>query len=280
MEIELPKLTEENYYEDVAYMSSSRFKEYMACPLRQQAIDFGFWDRKKPTDALLLGNYVHSYFESDEAHAKFLEDNSSELISNRGATKGQLKSSFKKADTMIQSLKDDKLFNKLYHGSEDDVVVKEAILTGELKGIPFKAKVDSLNLSKTYFVDLKTMESIQKETYSPILKRYTKQAIYNILEYSYHMQMYVYQQLLLQQYGFEFTPYIVAVSKEPVPDKEILRLGEDILEVGQELFEAHAEIIRDVFLNNVAPYGCGHCDFCLTHKKLERAITLDELLER
>lgn len=112
------------------------------------------------------------------------------------------------------------------------------------------------------------------------MKRYTKQAIYNILEYSYHMQMYVYQQLLLQQYGFEFTPYIVAVSKEPVPDKEILRLGEDILEVGQELFEAHAEIIRDVFLNNVAPYGCGHCDFCLTHKKLERAITLDELLER
>lgn len=163
MEIELPKLTEETYYEDVAYMSSSRFKEYMACPLRQQAIDFGFWDRKKPTDALLLGNYVHSYFESEEAHAKFLEDNGSELISNRGATKGQLKSSFKKADTMIQSLKDDKLFNKLYHGSEDDVVVKEAILTGELKGIPFKAKVDSLNLSKTYFVDLKTMESIQKE---------------------------------------------------------------------------------------------------------------------
>ena len=40
MEIELPKLTEGNYYEDVAYMSSSRFKEYMACPLRQQAIDF------------------------------------------------------------------------------------------------------------------------------------------------------------------------------------------------------------------------------------------------
>lgn len=93
------------------------------------------------------------------------------------------------------------------------------------------------------------------------------------------MQMYVYKQLLEQQYGYEFTPYIVAVSKEGVPDKEILAMTEDILEVGREQFEAHSEIIRDVFLNYATPKGCGHCDFCLTHKKLERAITLDELLE-
>lgn len=279
MEMELPILTEENYYDDVFYMSNSRFKEYIACPLRQQAIDLGFWKGKKSTDALLLGNYVHSYFESEEAHARFLEENSSELISTRGTTKGQLKTSFRIADTMIKSLEKDELFNAIYHGSEDDVVVKEAILTGVLAGIPFKAKVDSLNISKGYFVDLKTMESIRKETYSPTLKTYTKQAIYNIVEYSYHMQMYVYKQLLEKQYGYEFTPYIVAVSKEGVPDKEILAMTEDILEVGREQFEAHSEIIRDVFLNYATPKGCGHCDFCLTHKKLERAITLDELLE-
>ena len=77
-----------------------------------------------------------------------------------------------------------------------------------------------------------------------------------------------------------FTPYIVAVSKEGVPDKEILAMTDDILEVGREQFEAHSEIIRDVFLNYATPKGCGHCDFCLTHKKLERAITLDELLEK
>lgn len=56
MEMELPILTEENYYDDVFYMSNSRFKEYIACPLRQQAIDLGFWKGKKSTDALLLGN--------------------------------------------------------------------------------------------------------------------------------------------------------------------------------------------------------------------------------
>lgn len=187
MDLELPILTEENYYDDVYYMSNSRFKEYIACPLRQQAIDLGFWRGKKSTDALLLGNYVHSYFESEVAHAKFLDENGAELVSTRGATKGKLKTSFKIADTMIKTLEKDELFNTFYHGTEDDIVIKEAILTGELKGIPFKAKVDSLNISKAYFVDLKTMESIRKETYSPTLKTYTKQAIYNIVEYSYHM---------------------------------------------------------------------------------------------
>lgn len=280
MEMELPILTEKNYYDDVFYMSNSRFKEYIACPLRQQAIDLGFWKGKKSTDALLLGNYVHSYFESEEAHAKFLDENGAELVSNRGATKGKLKTAFKIADTMIKTLEKDELFNAFYHGTEDDIVIKEAILTGELEGIPFKAKVDSLNISKAYFVDLKTMESIRKEAYSPTLKTYTKQAIYNIVEYSYHMQMYVYRELLMQQYGYEFTPYIVAVSKEGVPDKEILAITDDILEVGREQFEAHAELIREVFLDGATPNGCGHCDFCLTHKKLERAITLDELLDK
>lgn len=46
MELELPILTEKNYYDDVFYMSNSRFKEYIACPLRQQAIDLGFWRDK------------------------------------------------------------------------------------------------------------------------------------------------------------------------------------------------------------------------------------------
>lgn len=74
MEMELPILTEKNYYDDVFYMSNSRFKEYIACPLRQQAIDLGFWKGKKSTDALLLGNYVHSYFESEEAHAELIRE--------------------------------------------------------------------------------------------------------------------------------------------------------------------------------------------------------------
>ena len=37
MKITAPTLTEETYYQDTFYMSNSRFKEYIDCPLRQQS---------------------------------------------------------------------------------------------------------------------------------------------------------------------------------------------------------------------------------------------------
>ena len=71
----LPPLTEDNYYQDRYYMSTSRFKEYIKCPLRQEVVDLGFWPEKTETESLLVGNYVHSYFENKEAHEAFLERN-------------------------------------------------------------------------------------------------------------------------------------------------------------------------------------------------------------
>ena len=106
------------------------------------------------------------------------------------------------------------------------MVEKERIITGTLEGIPFKCKNDRLNLSGGYFIDLKTMESLQSEKYSTTLHRYTKSLLYNIVEYQYTLQMYVYQELLKQTYGYEFTPYIMAVSKEPVPDKELILIDD------------------------------------------------------
>lgn len=60
----LPPLTEDNYYQDRYYMSTSRFKEYIKCPLRQEVVDLGFLHEKAETESLLVGNYVHSYFET------------------------------------------------------------------------------------------------------------------------------------------------------------------------------------------------------------------------
>ena len=42
-EVVLPPLTEDNYYQDRHYMSTSRFKEYIKCPLRQEVVDLGFF---------------------------------------------------------------------------------------------------------------------------------------------------------------------------------------------------------------------------------------------
>ena len=71
---------------------------------------------------------------------------------------------------------------------DSEMVEKERIVTGTLEGIPFKCKIDSLNLSGGYFIDLKTMESLQSEKYSTTLHRYTKSLLYNIVEYQYTLQ--------------------------------------------------------------------------------------------
>ena len=89
----------------------------------------------------LLGNYVHSYFESEQAHAKFLEENGSELLSTRGTTKGQLKTSFKIADKMIRSLEQDELFNLFYHGSEETLLKRNQSLLVRLQGYLSKLRL-------------------------------------------------------------------------------------------------------------------------------------------
>ena len=50
----LPPLTEDNYYQDRHYMSTSRLKEYIKCPLRQEVVDLGFWPEKTETESLLF----------------------------------------------------------------------------------------------------------------------------------------------------------------------------------------------------------------------------------
>ena len=83
------QLTEENYYQDTLFLSKSRFSEYMNCEARQLAIDHGLWeDNKNDNKALVIGNYIHSAFESQEAHERFVADNEDSILTKN--KKGKL----------------------------------------------------------------------------------------------------------------------------------------------------------------------------------------------
>ena len=230
----MKELTQENYYQDKEYLSYSRMKQFLKCPARALAVEGGAWIESRDETPLLLGNYVHSYFESQEAHEVFLKENGDKLISKTGKTKGQLKKEFLIGDSMIASLKDDPSFNRLYHGSSTENVEKEMIVYGEIEGVPFKGKLDSVNLSQGYFADLKTMKSIYDMEWNADLRRKVPTAVNNILGFGYHSQLAIYRDLLKQMTGDEFRPIIVAVSKEEVPDKEVIRIDEEWLEEGLE----------------------------------------------
>lgn len=147
------ELTEENYYDkDTSwhYMSVSLFKDFMQCEAAALAKLKGEWEPERSPVPLLVGNYVHSYFESEESHQKFVDANSKEMISSRGKTKGQLKADFKVADAMIDALKDEQVFKALYEPGQKEVIVK-----GDIYGYKWKGKIDSLNLDQLYSVILR-----------------------------------------------------------------------------------------------------------------------------
>lgn len=273
------ELTQENYYEDKTYLTNSRFKRYQQCQAKALAVDTGEWVEDRNETALLLGNYVHSYFESPEAHEKFLAENRDKLLAKSGKNKGNLKADFVIGDKMIGSLKDDDGFANLYDGFPDDDVKKEMIVFGEIEGVPVKGKLDSVNVSRGYFVDLKTMKSIYVEEWNAELRKRVPAAVNNILGFGYHGQLALYRELLKQMTGNDLRPYIVAVSKEAVPDKDILKIDDEWLEEGLDKLKTDIVEVWNVIQGKQEPKKCGKCDYCRSQKKLTGAINLNSLIQ-
>ena len=237
------------------------------------------WIEDRDETPLLLGNYVHSYFESEEAHDEFLKENGEKLLAKSGKNKGGLKSEFVIGDKMIQSLAEDEGFNRLYHGLSGDEVKKEMIVYGKIEGVPVKGKLDSVNLSRGYFVDLKTMKSIYTEEWNAELKKRVPASVNNILGFGYHGQLGLYRELLKQMTGKEFRPLIVAVSKESTPDKEIIKIDEEWLEEGLQNIKDNIVEVWNVIQGKREPKKCGHCDYCRSQKKLGALVSLNDLIE-
>lgn len=275
----MTNLTQENYYEDMDFLSFSRYKRYIECEAKAYASDFWNYDSNTDNTALLVGNYVHSYFESDEAHKKFIEDYEDELLAKTGKNKGRLKSNFLIAESMIDTLKGDDNFKRLYHGYSEDELEKEMIVVGEIEGVPFKGKLDSVNLSRGYFVDLKTMKSIYSEEYNRELRQRVPAVVNNILNYKYHGQLAVYRELLRQTIGSDFRACIVAVSKESIPDKEIIKVDEEWLSEGLEEIKDNIKHVWDVINGVEKPKRCGRCDYCRSTKKLAGIVSMNDLME-
>ena len=253
-------LDDENYYSnkmDLEYFSVSQYKAFMSCEAKAMAKLRGEYESLNK-EALLLGSYVHSW--SEGTIEQFKKDNP-DMYSSRGATKGQLKSSFLIADKMIKTLEADKVCMNFLTGD------KEVIVTGELFGQKWKAKVDVLNLEKGFFSDLKTTQDIYKK--------------YNGLtfveKYGYIEQMAIYRELIKQQYGKDLMPYIVAITKEDTPNKAVIRIDKAYTEPKLEEIEFYMGRIAKVKNGLEKPIGCGKCDYCKSVSKVTKIMTLEDL---
>lgn len=260
------KLTKDNYYShdtDFQYLSFSVFKEFEKCEAAALAKLKDEWKPKTSPQALLVGNYVHSYFESPKAHTAFINENKDELLSTRGKSKGQLKAPYKVADEMIKVLEEDNFFKQVYEPGE-----KEVIVTGDINDIPWKGKIDSLVKNDNYFCDLKTVDDIHKRHWNEFDRNWDN----FIFDRQYEMQMAIYEELIRQTFEIDCEPFIFAVSKQTPPDHEAFHFESD--EAQFRMQEAMDHILQNqdrywrILMGEEKPIGCGHCEYCRKVKKL------------
>ena len=260
------KLTKDNYYShdtDFQYLSFSVFKDFEKCEAATLAKLKNEWKPEISPQALLVGNYVHSYFESSEAHTAFIDANKSEMLSTRGKSKGQLKAPYKFADDMIKVLDDDPFFKQVYEPGK-----KEVIVTGKINGLPWKGKIDSLVKDQGYFCDLKTVDDIHKKHWNEAERNWDN----FIFDRQYEMQMAIYEELIKQTFGVDCEPFIFAVSKQTPPDHEAFHFESD--EAQFRMQEAMDTIIQKqdrfwkIMMGEIKPDYCGHCEYCRKYKHL------------
>lgn len=114
----------------MAYMGSSQFKAFRRCEAAALAELEGRYATPK-TSAILVGAYVDAYFEGT---LEAFEAQNPELFKRDGA----LKAEYAHAEKIISRLEADELYMLLMSGQ------KQVVLTGEIAGVPYKIKIDSL----------------------------------------------------------------------------------------------------------------------------------------
>lgn len=263
------ELLEENYYgkeANLKYMSVSQFKDFngtygkMACEFAAMEKLHERWMPEKST-ALLVGSYVDSYFEG--SLERFKEENP-ELFTQRG----ELKSSYKKAEEVIARIERDDYFLKYMSGE------KQRIMTGEIDGVDWKIKMDSY-IEGIAIVDLKVMESITKLKWVPDI------GYLDFVRYwGYDIQGAVYQEIVYQNTGKRLPFYIAAATKENEPDIRIIQITQNYLDEAMQVVKTNLPRIIRVKNGETKPDKCDTCDCCRHNRILTRPISINDLTAR
>ena len=249
-------LTSENYFSKEAneqYMSVSRFKNYLSCEAMALAIDKGDFTPEQ-SDALLQGSYIDAWNNGELD--KFKRENPA-LYATQGKNKGELYAKYQDINDCISTLENDALCMEFLSGQ------KQVIFTAEMFGIPWKICIDSFNPDKNRLVDLKCVKDFEWQWDSG-----EKRRVSFVEAWKYHLQLAVYRKVTALSTGIYYTPYIVAVTKQDIPDKAIVTFEQNELNEQLDKIEDYLPRILDVIEGVRQPHRCNKCVYCRSTKVL------------
>lgn len=248
-------LTAENYFSPEAqmhYMGASQFKAFETCEAAALAEIRGEYEREK-TAALLVGSYVDAHFEGtlNVFRAKHPE------IFTRS---GDLRSEYRHAEYIIARIERDEMFMRYMSGQ------KQVIMTGEIEGVPVKAKLDVYHPGKC-IVDLKIMKDFE-----PIWVDGQGKLPF-VEAWGYDIQGAIYRHVE----GNDL-PFLLAVAtKEKEPDIAMLSIPPDVIDEAMERVITNITRYADIKAGKIEPVRCEKCDYCKLTKVLTRVVDYRDL---
>jgi hypothetical protein len=245
-------VTKDNYYapeSNQAYWSVSQFKSFNRCEACGLAEARGEYVREETT-ALLVGGYIDAYFSGEMA--EFVEAHPN--IYNKRT--GDLKADYQQANAIIDRIESEPVLMDYLSGH------KQTIMTADVFGVPWKCKMDVYDGRR--IVDLKIVRDFN-DIYEP------GYGYRSWIEYwGYDIQGAMYQQIeRIHTDNDEPVPfYIVAATKERVPDVALIQIPQHVLDAATHLVEAKIDRFDLIKQGEVEPIRCEHCDYCKRTKHI------------
>lgn len=244
------KLTSSNYHSTEAnrqYWSSSLFKAFDRCEAAGLASVLGEYTRPE-TKALLLGSYVDAYFAGELE--EFTARNGDKIYKKNG----DLYSDYVHARDIIAAVEAQPTMLEYLTGD------KQTIMTAVFFDVPWKIKMDVYD--GTRIVDLKCVKDF-KDIYQPGF------GFRSWVEYwAYDIQGAIYQKVVEENTGKRVPFYLAAVTKEPVPDVDLIEIPQPYLDAALEIVKSKIDGFDLVKLGEIPPKRCGVCDYCKRTKKI------------
>ena len=263
------ELNNKNYFDkemNEKYMSATQFKSFVECEKQALAKVKGEIVEEK-SDALLFGGYIDAYFSNELD--QYLEQYGADMINSRT---GELKAPFKNIGEVIKAIESDELMMEYLNGE------KQVIMVGQIAGVDFKIKVDSLHQDK--IVDQKVMKSILERLWVEDKESGRNVKTDFIAAYGYDIQGAIYQEIVRQNTG-KVLPFILAVcSKEENPDKALIQIDQEYLDKALELVKELAPRYDLIKQGLVEPKGCGHCPSCRKDLKCTQVVSYKEMFNK
>lgn len=243
-------LSDDTYYgkeANQAFFSVSQYKDFCKCEAMAMAKIRGEYEQPT-TKAMLIGTLVDRWFEG--TLDKLREESPNIFYCRNGA----LRADFRKADQIIKRVQQDERFMRFMSGE------KQKILTWEMFGVLWKAKLDSF-VEGICITDLKVVQNFKSLAF-----------------WRYDLQGAVYQQgCAANGYG-QLPFYLAAATKEAVTNFDIFQIDRPTLDMALREIEGNMPRFIAVKAGLEEPHYCGVCDYCKSVKKA-RIRNYSELLE-